>query len=636
MKKLLIILAFLPLLARAQPAHPWIKIVTQEYAIIGLDANHEIWAWGSIIQNSASYPLPGGRTVVALDAGFNAARVIANDGTVWISAYYNTGLMSSWTQITTDTTGTTINDATDVLGFENTYFIKRAGGAWWEGGNDFFNILETSGATIRPTKITPSGANVATLVAEGSAGSTTSLMGITSDSLTVYQWTAGSGTSPTPITTTIGTHKFLAVGTDGGAYAYANFYLVQMTQGSHYGHPVATGINCILMGGSSSCSFNYTMHDLYSDLSLTSLVKEIQVNPFLCLTIDSAGNMFNYGGWNVQGQLGVGDEFVNKYSYANATCNFGWDFNIPEYPVYGKHQIGTGHQWKHIYNQGFYVFYNYALDVNDSLYAWGRGKQNILAQGWNMVDNDYDNHPNCMDLLVPTPAHYLTTNVHTDAFTLPSLSLGASQTIHTSSVTLTQTGHPALLINTANSADTDNYTPLTNAITQISGPNTATIVSPNSPSTSITGMINGTYIFRDTTIDNAGGTNRAQDTITVSLTTPPTVSPGSNQTITLPTSSASLAGTVTYNGGATGSTVSWTVYSQPSGSAAPTITPGGTLTAPTASVSGMVQGVYIYKLSATDSNGNTSFSTVTITVNAAVGSGCSPCLPSPVPISIHA
>lgn len=93
---------------------------------------------------------------------------------------------------------------------------------------------------------------------------------------------------------------------------------------------------------------------------------------------------------------------------------------------------------------------------------------------------------------------------------------------------------------------------------------------------------------------------------------PPTVNAGVDQTITLPTSSASLSGTATGNGGATISTKLWTKISGPG---ATTITGNTTLT-PT--VSGLQAGVYVFQLSATDSNSQTSTDQVQVIVNPAI------------------
>jgi hypothetical protein len=96
--------------------------------------------------------------------------------------------------------------------------------------------------------------------------------------------------------------------------------------------------------------------------------------------------------------------------------------------------------------------------------------------------------------------------------------------------------------------------------------------------------------------------------------TPPTASAGSDQSITLPTSSVTLS-SVGSTGG-TGTIVSylWTKFSGPA---------GGTITTPSASsttVTGLPQGIFTYRLTITNSNSQTAQDDVVITVNASVAS----------------
>jgi predicted esterase len=97
---------------------------------------------------------------------------------------------------------------------------------------------------------------------------------------------------------------------------------------------------------------------------------------------------------------------------------------------------------------------------------------------------------------------------------------------------------------------------------------------------------------------------------------PPVVSAGSNQTITLPTSSVTLSGTDSASSGHTITATAWVKASGPSGS---TIT---SPSSPSTTVTGLVQGSYIFQFSATDDHGLSSNAQVTITVNpAAVAPG---------------
>lgn len=95
----------------------------------------------------------------------------------------------------------------------------------------------------------------------------------------------------------------------------------------------------------------------------------------------------------------------------------------------------------------------------------------------------------------------------------------------------------------------------------------------------------------------------------------PLVNAGSNQTIFLPTTTATLTGTATAQCSNTISSQGWSTVSSPTGSS-----PG--ITSPTSLTTGItgmtVAGSYVFQLSATDNTGTTEVSNVTITSNATV------------------
>lgn len=186
----------------------------------------------------------------------------------------------------------------------------------------------------------------------------------------------------------------------------------------------------------------------------------------------------------------------------------------------------------------------------------------------------------------------------------PIANAGTDQTITlpTSSVT----------VNGSSSFDTDGSI-TTYAWTKVSGPTGGTITSAASVSTGITALVAGTYVYRLTVTDDDLATASDTLTITVNPAPPANVAPtahaGVDQSITLPTSTATLSGTATDTDGSI-SAYSWTKISGPG---------SGAITSPNNNVTGLtalVQGVYVFRLTATDDDGATGTDDITVTVNA--------------------
>jgi Secretion system C-terminal sorting domain len=90
---------------------------------------------------------------------------------------------------------------------------------------------------------------------------------------------------------------------------------------------------------------------------------------------------------------------------------------------------------------------------------------------------------------------------------------------------------------------------------------------------------------------------------------------GGNQTIILPVNSVTLSGSA--NKGTVGGPVVSSLWSQRSGPSSATLTPGNALTT---HVTGLVSGNYVFRLTVTDSIGNTAFDSSIVTVFALSGS----------------
>jgi len=159
-----------------------------------------------------------------------------------------------------------------------------------------------------------------------------------------------------------------------------------------------------------------------------------------------------------------------------------------------------------------------------------------------------------------------------------------------------------------------------------SGPSSYTIVSPNSPSTVISYLEAGTYIFALKATDNAGASATSSVTITVNAASnqPPVAYAGSNTTITLPTNSVTLDASGSYDPDGSIALYWWVQENGPS-----------TVYLPDASVAkpvltNLIQGVYEFTLQVRDNAGEIAFSKVSITVNPAAAAPSLPVNQNPV------
>lgn len=141
---------------------------------------------------------------------------------------------------------------------------------------------------------------------------------------------------------------------------------------------------------------------------------------------------------------------------------------------------------------------------------------------------------------------------------------------------------------------------------QLSGP-TAVISSPNNATTGITGLMQGASIFQLVVTNTFGdsATDAVQITV-LAANLPPSISAGSNMVITLPINTVTLTGTATDPDG----NIASTTWAKVSGS--------GTIVSPSTLstlITGLTEGVSIFKLKGIDNSGDSAISTVQVTVN---------------------
>lgn len=185
------------------------------------------------------------------------------------------------------------------------------------------------------------------------------------------------------------------------------------------------------------------------------------------------------------------------------------------------------------------------------------------------------------------------------------------------------TVNPAIVLPTANAGANDTITlplnfvalngvgtgtqvPLTYLWTKLSGTG-GTITSSTSAVTSVTGLVAGVYSFEFKVTDNNG--NIARDTMGVTVLEqafPPTVNAGADQSITLPTTTATV--TATYS--LSQSTVSSLTWTQTSGAAATITSPSTAST----TITGLAAGTYVFTFTVVTADGWTVSDALTITV----------------------
>ena len=144
---------------------------------------------------------------------------------------------------------------------------------------------------------------------------------------------------------------------------------------------------------------------------------------------------------------------------------------------------------------------------------------------------------------------------------------------------------------------------------QVNGP-AATLSGKDQATLTVTDMMEGVYVFGLTVTDDDGATDYDEVTITVTAANlPPTVDAGPDQDITLPTNSVVITSTASDADGAV-TTYQWTKIS---GSSATLVNE----TTNELTVSGLVQGDYVFRITVTDDQGATADDDMKIHVQAA-------------------
>jgi ribosomal protein L14 len=574
------------------------KVVPMEYWTGYWGANDTLYAYSNNSANPVALPLPGGQTVTAAYGGFNKLWAVSNTGQFYGSSNYNNGGAISWTLVPTDTSGATLNNVINVWSYQNSYVIERADSSLWSGGIDYYQLYHSTGTiNMAPTRMSPAGLKFAK-VAMGAQH----CAALTTDGK-VYRWDFNQGNTTPTLMSTPRPVVDIAASDFNSVMAIVAQASGDQTVGNIYAWGDAWGT----WGATSAASYT-TLTDV-SSVWTAGPWKKISMDANTMHAINSSGALYG-AGYNPQGEVGNGVEFINRYTYPNWR-HYGWDFGNYEDGT-APTAIAPGIVFTDIYDNPFFTFYKFAKDASGNIYSWGRGKTLVLGNGLFSGDTFNASDPNLWDVTKPTKVTPLSSPITIFAPTLPVSGAGPSQSVTTSSATVAVTGHPVFQVN---GTDTICCSYAAFQWTQVSGPGGATIVSPTSKSTVINGLVNGTYKFQVLTTDSHNGLDTASVQIVCNMSgSTPTVSAGSNQTITLPTNTVTLVGTASESGG-TIATYAWTQISGPS------TANFGSAGLATTTANGLVQGVYRFQLMVTDLLGVTATATVQVTVNAAVVAG---------------
>ncbi len=574
------------------------KVVLMEYWTGYWGANDTLYAYSNNSALPVAIPLPGGQTVKAAYGGFNKLWAVSNTGQFYGSSNYNNGGVITWTLVPTDTSGATLNNVINVWSYQNSFIIERSDSSLWSGGIDYYLLYHTTGTVnMAPMRMSPAGLKFAK-VAMGAQH----CVALTTDGK-VYRWDYNQGN----ITPTLMSTPRPAVDIAASDFNSVMAIVAQASGDQTVGNIYAWGDSWGTWGATSAASYS-SLTDV-SSLWTAGPWKKLSMDANTMHAINSSGALYG-AGYNPQGEVGNGVEFINRYTYPNWR-HYGWDFGNYEDGT-APTAIAPGVVFTDIYDNPFFTFYKFAKDASGNLYSWGRGKTLVLGNGLFSGDASNASDPNLFDVTKPTIVNPLSSPVKIYTPTLPVSGAGPSQTISTSSATVAVTGHPVFQVN---GTDTICCSYAAFQWTQVSGPGGATIVSPTSKSTVINGLVNGTYKFQVLTTDSHNGLDTASVQIVCNMSgATPTVSAGSNQTITLPINTVTLVGTASESGGTIAS-YAWTQVSGPS------TANFGSAGLATSTANGLVQGVYRFQLTVTDQLGVTASATVQVTVNAAVVPG---------------
>jgi len=477
------------------------KVVVAEYKVWYVGSDGVVYGYNNGSLRLVPFPT-GNKKIVSGAGGFNVFRVLDEDGYLWSS---QTNFTTNTIRTDVDASGKPFDGNIFVDAYANCTATIRRDGSIWFMGNDYYHLFQKSDDKVfPPTQISPRGMKFKKVLLGGYR-----ILALTTDGQ-VYEWVRSPNPNPNPVKKNI---PRPACDIFNAHHDVAGAIIPDAGGSKTMGYPYVWGTTTSMYGGKQAYTQPTSIKALWK---MRVPIKEIATNVNTIHYIDSLGRMFGIG-FNVSGEVGNGQETVNK-------------FNYPGFPGYGSTfadyqspsgappvQIGMGVKWKHLYSNNWFTFFKYAQDEKDSIYSWGRNKAAVLGNGVFNVQEQYS--CNALDVLKPTMVHPLEVTVQGYNFTPPSIDAGKDQTVTGTEVTLSGKAVPPLLIKStpvsANGIDTLGYKIVSYKWTKVKGPAGAKITHPDAPVTTVKGLVPGIYTFNLMTVDSNTGTQSDDVNITV-------------------------------------------------------------------------------------------------------------------------
>jgi hypothetical protein len=267
--------------------------------------------------------------------------------------------------------------------------------------------------------------------------------------------------------------------------------------------------------------------DLSNDLNLPRPVVAVTTNSVSTHVILSDSTLWGWGD-NATGCVGNGEEL----NYTNHIPPYAWDFGPAQLLVQKPVRLAPMvRNFTHVFGGSAYVFYTYAETATGQLYSWGRNKGGVLGNGVVGASSEIMAvYPTSWDV----PA---VTAIDPFALTSPVLSTSPYCLLHPEGHPCNEFRIPANKAPAANAgADREIIMPANLVIldgsashdtdgkviyykwSKTSGPAGSKITTPENVSTTVTGLVPGSYVFMLKTTDNGWATDSASVRIKVTKT----------------------------------------------------------------------------------------------------------------------